>query len=135
MTKIMRLFIYYASHHHHMCAESKARTGAQDGTALKTSGIQTCCANVRGSFSRQRGSRGDPGLRSAGIVFFPATLAAQAKQFIDGFSGEVAYAVKANPCPKVITVLAQAGVEVFDVASTMEMETIARTCPGPELDL
>ncbi len=67
------------------------------------------------------------------LCFSPAKLAARANQFIDGFPGEVAYAVKANPCPKVITVLAQAGVGVFDVASTMEMEAIARICSDAKL--
>ncbi|WP_108883690.1 ornithine decarboxylase [Anderseniella sp. Alg231-50] len=67
------------------------------------------------------------------LCFSPATLTARANLFIQGFPGEVAYAVKANPCPQVMQVLARAGIGVFDVASTMEMETIARSCPGAKL--
>ena len=101
--------------------------------ALKTSGIRPAAPTFEEVFRDSEEVAAILDCEAPVLCFSPATLAAQAKQFIDGFSGEVAYAVKANPCPKVITVLAQAGVEVFDVASTMEMETIARTCPGAEL--
>ncbi len=101
--------------------------------ALKTSGIRPAAARFEEIFRDSKEAAASLDCEAPVLCFSPATLAAQAKQFIDGFSGEVAYAVKANPCPKVITVLAQSGVGVFDVASTMEMETIARICPEAEL--
>ena len=63
----------------------------------------------------------------------PSALQAQAKLFLDGFPGEVAYAVKANPGDEVIKALHAGGIEVFDVASTVEMATVTRLCGKVEL--
>jgi ornithine decarboxylase len=63
----------------------------------------------------------------------PSALQAQAKLFLDGFPGEVAYAVKANPSDEVIKALHAGGIEVFDVASTVEMATVTRLCGKVEL--
>ncbi len=101
--------------------------------ALKTSGIRSAVPTFEEIFRNSKEAAANLDCEAPVLCFSPAALAAQAQQFVDGFSGEVAYAVKANPCPKVINVLAQAGVDVFDVASTMEMQTIARICPGAKI--
>jgi len=46
------------------------------------------------------------------------------KTFIQGFPGEVLYAVKANPHPEVIKALYRAGIHSFDVASLNEIKKI-----------
>lgn len=66
------------------------------------------------------------------LCFSPSALAERAKLFIENFPGEVAYAVKANPDEQVITELAAAGIRVFDVASTAEMEMVAQACSSAE---
>ena len=58
----------------------------------------------------------------------PDSLKRQAAVFLNGFPGEVSYAVKANPSDEVITALHEGGIEVFDVASTVEMATVRRLC-------
>lgn len=100
--------------------------------ALKTSGIRPAAPTFEEIFHDSKQVATSLDCEAPILCFSPATLATRAKLFIEGFPGEVAYAVKANPCPQVIKVLAQAGVDVFDVASTMEMEAIARICPGAE---
>ena len=47
----------------------------------------------------------------------PATITATAKRFLKAFPGDVLYAVKTNPDPRVLKYLARAGVTHFDVAS------------------
>ena len=60
-------------------------------------------------------------------------LAVAARWFRDNFSGDVFYAVKANPSPLVIRALAAEGVDAFDVASIPEIELIAAHAPGARL--
>jgi ornithine decarboxylase len=57
-------------------------------------------------------------------------LAVAARWFRTTFSGDVLYAVKANPSPWVIEALAAAGVTAFDVASISEIERVAAHAPG-----
>lgn len=101
--------------------------------ALKTSSIRPTAPTAAKLYRDSKEVAANLDCETPVLCFSPATLAAQAKLFIERFSCEVAYAVKANPCPQVIKVLAQAGVGVFDVASTMEMQTIVRICPGAKL--
>ncbi|HZQ40551.1 MAG TPA: hypothetical protein VFA87_07150 [Rhizomicrobium sp.] len=54
----------------------------------------------------------------------PEKFAAAAKQFLDGFPGDVLYAVKANPHPIALTQLWNAGIRHFDTASLGEIETV-----------
>ena len=65
--------------------------------------------------------------------FSPATLAATARTYLDGFPGEVSYAVKANSGRHVLVTLAEAGIHVFDVASPAEMEAVREVAPTAEL--
>ncbi len=97
--------------------------------ALKISGIRQAAQTFEKSFRDSLHVATSLNCEAPVLCFSPATLAQRATQFISGFPGEVAYAVKANPCPQVIRVLAGAGVKVFDVASIREMETIGQVCP------
>ena len=56
-----------------------------------------------------------------------------ARWFRKTFSGEVLYAVKANPSPWVIHALADAGIGAFDVASIPEIELVAEHAPGARM--
>ena len=59
----------------------------------------------------------------------PDKFAAAAKQFLDGFPGEVLYAVKANPHPIALTNLWNAGIRHFDTASLGEIEIVKNLFP------
>lgn len=63
------------------------------------------------------------------MFFAPAILQANAHRFLNGFPGLVTYAVKANPDEEVLENLIAAGISGFDVASPVEMDTIARLAP------
>lgn len=68
------------------------------------------------------------------VMFFsPETLQACAHEFLQGFPGLVTYAVKANPSEEVLENLIAAGIKGFDVASPVEMDTIARLAPDAAL--
>ena len=59
------------------------------------------------------------GLKPSEPVYLvhPQKIAAAAKQFLDGFPGDVLYAVKANPHPIMLMQLWTAGIRHFDTAS------------------
>ena len=59
----------------------------------------------------------------------PDKFAAAAKQFLDGFPGDVLYAVKANPHPIALTNLWNAGIRHFDSASLGEIEAVKSLFP------
>lgn len=63
----------------------------------------------------------------------PAMLQAQARRFLDGFPGEVTFAVKANPAREVLENLVAAGLEAFDVASPAEMAAVRSVMPTARL--
>jgi ornithine decarboxylase len=58
------------------------------------------------------------------FCFSAATLTTQFHRFVEGFPGEVSYAVKANPEPHVLATMAAAGCAVWDVASPDEMAAV-----------
>ncbi len=60
----------------------------------------------------------------------PDALAVAARWFRTNFTGDVLYAVKANPSPWVIRELAANGVTRFDVASIAEVELVGTHAPG-----
>ncbi|MDE3061059.1 MAG: type III PLP-dependent enzyme [Pseudomonadota bacterium] len=62
----------------------------------------------------------------------PATIAATAKRFLKAFPGDVLYAVKTNPDPRVLGYLARAGVKHYDVASLAEVK-LAAAIPDAKL--
>jgi ornithine decarboxylase len=59
----------------------------------------------------------------------PDKFAAAARQFLDGFPGDVLYAVKANPHPVAVTNLWNAGIRHFDTASLGEIEAVKGLLP------
>lgn len=59
----------------------------------------------------------------------PSTIASTAKRFLKAFPGDVMYAVKTNPDPRVIGYLGRAGVSHFDVASIAEVRLVAEHAP------
>ncbi|MBV8060912.1 MAG: type III PLP-dependent enzyme, partial [Alphaproteobacteria bacterium] len=61
--------------------------------------------------------------------FYPAAIDAAAAEFIEGFPGDILYAVKANPNTAVIARLFGAGVTRFDVASLQEIELVHGVSP------
>jgi len=63
----------------------------------------------------------------------PDTVAVAARWFRKNFTGDVFYAVKANPSPWVIRDLAIAGVTNFDVASIAEVELVSANAPGSRM--
>ena len=71
------------------------------------------------------------GLKPAEPLYLvhPDKFAAAAKQFLDGFPGDVLYAVKANPHPVALTNLWNAGIRHFDSASLGEIEAVKGLFP------
>lgn len=67
------------------------------------------------------------------LIFDAERLARRAARFQEGFPGLVTYAVKANPLPEVLRVLARAGIRTFDVASPAEMQAVRDAVPGAVL--
>jgi ornithine decarboxylase len=63
----------------------------------------------------------------------PSTIVSTAKWFLRQFPGEVMYAVKTNPDPRVLRYLAHAGVKHFDVASIVEVKQVADTLPDAKM--
>ncbi len=61
--------------------------------------------------------------------FRPAVVAATARDFVDGFPGDVLYAVKCNPDPSVLRALWDGGVRHFDCASLPEVRLVRTMFP------
>lgn len=55
---------------------------------------------------------------------YPHIYRKTTEQFLEGFPGRVLYAVKANPDPKVLKLLADSGIQHFDCASLPEIELV-----------
>ncbi len=58
------------------------------------------------------------------FCFSASQLRERAKIFLDGFPGEVSFAVKSNSAPEVLKVLAETGIKIWDVASVHEMAMV-----------
>jgi ornithine decarboxylase len=63
----------------------------------------------------------------------PAVIAAAARRFVDCFPGDVLYAVKCNPEPRVLRALWTGGVRHFDCASLAEVKLVRRLFPAAEI--
>jgi ornithine decarboxylase len=61
--------------------------------------------------------------------FRPGIVAATARDFVDGFPGDVLYAVKCNPDPSVLRALWDGGVRHFDCASLPEVRLVRTMLP------
>jgi ornithine decarboxylase len=62
-------------------------------------------------------------------LLHPDRIAAAARQFLEGFPGDVLYAVKANPHPYALQLLWESGIRHFDTASLGEIEAVKQLCP------
>ncbi|MBV9550308.1 MAG: type III PLP-dependent enzyme [Alphaproteobacteria bacterium] len=62
-------------------------------------------------------------------LLHPEKFAAAAKTFLEGFPGDVLYAVKANPHPYALQLLWEGGIRHFDSASLGEIETVKALLP------
>jgi ornithine decarboxylase len=67
------------------------------------------------------------------FCFSPSALRARIGIFLEGFPGEVSYAVKANPGEGILLTACAGGVETFDVASVEEMATARAVAPRARL--
>ena len=67
------------------------------------------------------------------ILNRPHAAARAARFFVEKFPGTSLYAVKANPSPDLLTVLWDAGVTHYDVASIAEVRLVRATLPGAVL--
>jgi ornithine decarboxylase len=63
----------------------------------------------------------------------PAAIVAAARRFCGAFPGEVLYAVKCNPEPRVLQALWAGGVRHFDCASLAEVRAVRALLPGAEI--
>jgi ornithine decarboxylase len=67
------------------------------------------------------------------ICLRPVTIAAAARRFVGAFPGEVLYAVKCNPDPRVLRAVWAGGVRRFDCASLPEIALVRRQLPRAEV--
>ncbi|NVE94323.1 type III PLP-dependent enzyme [Altererythrobacter lutimaris] len=67
------------------------------------------------------------------ILNRPHAAMRAARFFVEKFPGKVLYAVKANPSPELITVLWEAGVTHYDVASIAEVRLVRAALPDATL--
>jgi len=63
----------------------------------------------------------------------PATIVAAARRFVECFPGDVLYAVKCNPEPRVLRALWAGGVRHFDCASIAEVALVHKLLPMAEI--
>ena len=63
----------------------------------------------------------------------PATIAGAAERFVGAFPGDVLYAVKCNPEPRVLRALWAGGVRHFDCASLAEVRLVRALLPQAEI--
>ncbi|HEX6441324.1 MAG TPA: type III PLP-dependent enzyme, partial [Stellaceae bacterium] len=63
----------------------------------------------------------------------PAAIAAAASTFVQVFPGDVLYAVKCNPDPRVLRAVWAGGVRHFDCASLPEVALVRRLLPEAEV--
>jgi len=63
----------------------------------------------------------------------PAAIAAAARRFVGSFPGDVLYAVKCNPEPRVLRALWAGGVRHYDCASLAELALVRKLLPAAEL--
>ncbi len=63
----------------------------------------------------------------------PAAIAGAARRFVELFPGDVLYAVKCNPEPRVLRALWAGGVRHFDCASLAEVALVRKLLPAAEV--
>jgi len=60
----------------------------------------------------------------------PAAIEGAARTFVEGFPGDVLYAVKCNPDPRALVAVWAGGVRHYDCASLAEVELVRRVLPA-----
>lgn len=63
----------------------------------------------------------------------PEVITAMSRWFVENFCGDVMFAVKTNPDPKVLHLVAKAGVTRFDVASLSEIIAVTNSLPEAKM--
>jgi len=63
----------------------------------------------------------------------PAVIAGAARRFVDCFRGDVLYAVKCNPEPRVLRALWAGGIRHFDCASLPEVKLVRKLLPAADV--
>src|SRR5205085_2378692 len=64
------------------------------------------------------------------VCLRPATIAAASRCFVAAFPGDVLYAVKCNPDPRVLRAVWAGGIRHFDCASLPEIALVRRVLPA-----
>src|SRR6266853_1374357 len=67
------------------------------------------------------------------VCLRPAVIAAASRRFVAAFPGDVLYAVKCNPEPRVLRAVWAGGVRHFDCASLPEIALVRRVLPEAAL--
>src|SRR5690348_6038942 len=67
------------------------------------------------------------------VCLRPAAITAAAHRFVDAFPGDVLYAVKCNPEPRVLRAVWAGGVRHFDCASLPEIALVRKLLPQAEV--
>src|SRR5690242_11806851 len=67
------------------------------------------------------------------VCLRPAVIAAAARRFAGAFPGDVLYAVKCNPEPRVLRAVWAGGVRHFDCASLPEIALVRRLLPQAQV--
>src|SRR5438067_12673516 len=67
------------------------------------------------------------------VCLRPAVIAAASRRFVAAFPGDVLYAVKCNPEPRVLRAVWAGGVRHFDCASLPEIALVRKVLPEAEL--
>src|SRR5689334_17092027 len=67
------------------------------------------------------------------VCLRPATIAASSRRFVEAFPGDVLYAVKCNPEPRVLRAVWAGGIRHFDCASLPEIALVRRVLPRAEV--
>jgi ornithine decarboxylase len=67
------------------------------------------------------------------VCLRPAVIAGAARIFVDSFHGDVLYAVKCNPEPRVLRALWAGGIRHFDCASLPEVKLVRKLLPAADV--
>src|SRR3954454_9920658 len=67
------------------------------------------------------------------VCLRPAAITAASRRFVEAFPGDVLYAVKCNPEPRVLRAVWAGGVRHFDCASLPEIALVRRLLPRAEV--
>src|SRR5690348_6170702 len=95
-------------------------------TAMRPAGRALALPSVDALVARERPSEPLVCLR-------PAAIAAASRRFVAAFPGDVLYAVKCNPEPRVLRAVWEGGVTHYDCASLPEVMLVREVLPRAEI--